>query len=279
MQTPPLSPGLYLVATPIGNLEDITLRALRVLRSADLILAEDTRTSGKLLKHYGISTPMKPYHEHNAARVRDQVLAALEGGQALALISDAGTPLVSDPGYKLVTAALEAAHPVIPIPGPSAVLSALSVSSLPPEPFVFAGFPPAKSGARCSHLQRFVTTDATLIFYESPHRLLDSLRDMVAVFGPRPAAVARELTKLYESCVRGPLPEIIAHYEAESPRGEIVVLIGPPDDTTTPEVDIDAALNAALAEMSPSAAAAHVAKATGIPKRDLYARAVELKNG
>lgn len=273
------APGLYLVATPIGNLDDITVRALKILRAADLIACEDTRVTGKLLSLLGLSGPsLTPYHEHNADKARPALLDRLRQGAVVALVSDAGTPLVSDPGYRLVRACLEEGLPVTSLPGPSAALTALQLSGLPCDRFLFAGFLPAKDGARRSALAELASVPATLVFYESPHRLPDSLAAMAAVLGPREAAVARELTKLYEEVRRGSLADLAAHYGAAGgPKGEVVVVVGPPPAAARPsENEVDEQLRQALAGMSPRDAAQVVAAATGLPKRDVYARAIAL---
>ncbi len=272
--------GLYLVATPIGNLDDITLRALKVLKGADLIACEDTRVTGKLLSLLGIGgTSLAPYHEHNAERARPALLARLRAGAVVALVSDAGTPLVSDPGYRLVRACLEEGLLVTSLPGPSAALTALQLSGLPCDRFLFAGFLPVKAGARRQSLAELAAVPASLLFYESPRRLADSLAAMEAVLGPRDAAVARELTKLYEEVRRGSLAELAAHYAAAGPpKGEVVVVIGPPAEAPAAgEAELDAALTRALAASSLRDAAAAVATATGLPKRQVYARAVVLQ--
>lgn len=275
----PLSPGLHIVATPIGNLRDISFRALATLAAADAVLAEDTRTSKTLLAHYGISTPLLPYHEHNAAQMRPKVLAKLREGGKLALISDAGTPLVSDPGYKLVAELVAEGLPVTGIPGPSAVLAALVLAGLPTDRFFFEGFLPPKSGGRRTRLTELAAIPGTLVFFESPRRLAEMLADAAAVLGPRPGAVARELTKFYETVRRGTLPELAAHYETqEEARGEIVVIIGPPGavDLVPSDEAIDERLRAALAKVSLKEAVAQVAAELGQPRRKVYARALEL---
>lgn len=275
----PLSPGLHIVATPIGNLRDISFRALATLAAADAILAEDTRTSKTLLAHYGIATPLLPYHEHNAAQMRPKVLAKLREGGKLALISDAGTPLVSDPGYKLVAELVAEGLPVTGIPGPSAVLAALVLAGLPTDRFFFEGFLPPKSGGRRTRLTELAAIPGTLVFFESPRRLAEMLTDAAAVLGARPGAVARELTKFYETVRRGTLPELAAHYgSAEEARGEIVVIIGPPGATDLVPTDdaIDERLRAALTKVSLKEAVAQVAAETGQPRRKVYARALEL---
>ena len=275
----PLAPGLHIVATPIGNLRDISFRALATLAAADAILAEDTRTSKTLLAHYGIATPLLPYHEHNAAQMRPKVLAKLREGGKLALISDAGTPLVSDPGYKLVAELVAEGLPVTGIPGPSAVLAALVLAGLPTDRFFFEGFLPPKSGGRRTRLTELATIPGTLVFFESPRRLAEMLSDAAAVLGARPGAVARELTKFYETVRRGTLPELAAHYDGEEEaRGEIVVIIGPPGaaDLVTTDEAIDERLRAALVRVSLKEAVAQVAAETGQPRRKVYARALEL---
>jgi 16S rRNA (cytidine1402-2'-O)-methyltransferase len=273
----PLTPGLYLVATPIGNLRDITLRALDVLAGADLVLAEDTRVSGKLLAAHGLSAKLERYDEHAAARARPKVLAALAAGARVALISDAGTPLVNDPGYRLVVEAVAQGSAVHPIPGPSAVTAALTVAGLPTDRFLFAGFPPPKSAARRTFLEELSPCRATLIFFESGPRLAASLADMAVVLGPRPAAVARELTKLHETVIRGPLDELAHDPRLDSPKGEIVVLVGPGEEAVASEEEADAALTEALARLGPAEAAAEVAKALGLSRRDLYRRAMQMR--
>ena len=273
----PLAPGLYVVATPIGHLRDITLRALDVLNQADLVLAEDTRVTAKLLNAYALSKKMERYDEHAAARARPKALAALAAGQRVALVSDAGTPLVSDPGYRLVREALAQGSAVHPIPGPSAPLAALTLAGLPTDRFLFAGFPPPKSAARRTFLTELAPVRATLIFFEGGSRLAASLADMAEVFGPREAAVARELTKLHETCIRGTLPELAADPRLDDPKGEIVVLVGPGEEVAATAADADAALTEALTRLPPGEAASEVAKALGLPRRDLYRRALELK--
>ena len=275
----PLAPGLYVVATPIGNLRDITLRALDVLAACDLVLAEDTRVAGKLLAAFGLSKKLDRYDEHGAERTRPRALAALAEGARVALVSDAGTPLVSDPGYRLVREAAAAGHAVFPIPGASALLAALSAAGLPTDRFLFAGFPPPKSTARRTFLEELAGIRATLAFFEGSSRLAESLADMAAVLGDREAVVCRELTKLYETIVRGPLSALAADPQFEAPKGEIVVLVGPGRETEATADEADAALKDALARLKPAAAAAEVAKALGLPRRDLYKRALALKAG
>ena len=275
----PIAAGLHVVATPIGNLRDISLRALSTLSAADLILAEDTRVTRVLLAHYGITTPLWAYHEHNAAEMRPKVMALLEKGQALALVSDAGTPLVSDPGYKLVEGAIESGFAVTAIPGASAVLTALVVAGLPTDRFFFEGFLPNKSSARQTRLSELASIPGTLVFFESPHRLQAMLTDAAHILGNRQAAVARELTKFFETVRRGSLTELAAGYENEpTPKGEIVVLIGPPSDEQKPdnEAAVDQLLIQRMAQRSLKDAASLVAEETGIPRRIVYARAIAL---
>ncbi len=273
------APGLYLVATPIGNLGDLTLRARGLLAHCHLIACEDSRVARKLLAAHGIATPTVSYHEHNAARQRPRLLARIAEGAAVALISDAGTPLVSDPGHKLVRAALDAGLPVTALPGPSAPLTALLLSGLPSDRFLFAGFLPAKPAARRSTLAELAAVPATLLFFETAPRLAASLADMADVLGDRPAAVARELTKLHEEVRRERLGALAAHYAgAGPPRGEIVVVVGPPPPARTwDDAALDAALRRALASRSLRDAVAEVAAASGRPRRDVYARALALQ--
>ncbi|RFC69647.1 16S rRNA (cytidine(1402)-2'-O)-methyltransferase [Mesorhizobium denitrificans] len=279
----PLAPALYLVATPIGNLGDITLRALETLAAVDVLACEDTRVTRILLDRYGIRQKPYAYHEHNAAEAGPRLIAALEEGRSVALVSDAGTPLVSDPGFRLVGQALERGLRVIPIPGPSAVLAALTASGLPSDAFLFAGFLPPKDGQRRNRLEELRHVPATLIFFESPRRLPESLAAMSAVLGEdRQAAIGRELTKTFEEMRTGTLVELAAAYAAEGePRGEIVVCIGPPVAQPASAQDTDALLLSLAAEMSASKAAAEAARMTGGHKPDLYRRLLELreKNG
>ena len=273
-----LNAGLYVVATPIGNAADITLRALDTLKRADAIACEDTRVTSKLMGIHGIATPLVSYHEHNAERMRPVLIGRMQAGEAVALVSDAGTPLVSDPGYKLVRACVEAGVAVTALPGPSAALAGLVLSGLPSDRFLFAGFLPNKSAARRTALGELVAVPATLVFYESPQRLAQSLADMADVLGPREAAMARELTKLYEEVRRGPLPDLAAHYrETGPPKGEVVIVVAPPGrEAEAQAVDVDASLREALTRLSVRDAAAEVALMTGRPKREVYARALEL---
>ena len=265
-----LRPGLYLVATPIGNLADITLRALAVLAQSDVIYCEDTRHSRTLLSHFVISRPTRPYHEHNAARERPRVLAELATGKAVVLISDAGTPLISDPGYKLVREAIEAGFPVTAIPGPSAPLAALVSAGLATDAFLFAGFLPPRGGARQARLVELRGVPATLVFFEAPSRLGESLADIAAVLGAREAAVARELTKLHEEVRRGS-PAELAQWAADAlPKGEMVIVVGPPIAAPVTDEAITARLEPMLAEMSLSDAARAVAQDLGVPRRRAY---------
>lgn len=276
-----LASGLYVVSTPIGNLRDITLRAIDTLRSADEILAEDTRVARRLLDAHDIRTKTSPYHDHNGARRRPEILARLEAGETIALISDAGTPLVSDPGWKLAHDALQAGHQVFPIPGASALLAGLVASGLPSDRFMFCGFLPAKTTARQKEAASLATVPATLVFYESGPRLAASLTDLAETLGgSRQAAVARELTKLFEEIKRGTLAELAAHYtEHGHPKGEIVLLVGPPAPVELTDGMIDAALITALETAPLKQASADVAAKLGIAKRDVYQRGLALKNG
>ncbi|HTO82023.1 MAG TPA: 16S rRNA (cytidine(1402)-2'-O)-methyltransferase [Methylomirabilota bacterium] len=272
--------GLVIVATPIGNADDITQRALATLRQADVIACEDTRTTGTLMARYGIGTPLVPYHEHNAPRMRPLLLERVRRGETVALVSDAGTPLVSDPGYKLVRAAIDAGLAVTTNPGPSAAIAALVVAGLPTDRFFFAGFLPPRTAARRQALAEVTAVPSSLIFFEAAGRLAEALADMAAVLGDRPAAVARELTKLYEEVRRGTLAELQAHYAAaDPPKGEIVIVVGPPVRAEATDAAIDDALRAALASESLRDAVAAVAAATGAPRRRVYGRALALTGG
>jgi 16S rRNA (cytidine1402-2'-O)-methyltransferase len=275
---PPLEPGLYVVATPIGNLGDVTLRALAVLAGADGVLAEDTRLSRTLLAHYGIDTPLSPYHEHNAAEARPRALQRMAEGQALALISDAGTPLISDPGYKLVAESIASGLSVTAAPGASAALAALCIAGLPTDRFFFEGFLPPKSAARRERINALANVPGTLIFYEAPTRVAESLADLALELGPRPAAVARELTKLHEEVRRGALDVLAAEYAAASaPKGEIVIVVGAGEQRKpVPQDALDRDLLEALGALSVKDAAAAVAARHGLPRRQIYARALEL---
>jgi 16S rRNA (cytidine1402-2'-O)-methyltransferase len=274
-----LAPGLYLVATPIGNLGDITLRALTVLRGADCIFCEDTRVTGKLLARYGISTPLRAYHDHNAEQTRPVILTALQRGERVALVSDAGTPLVSDPGYKLVQAAIAEDLAITAIPGPTAPVTALILSGLPPNAFLFAGFLPSGQTARRRALARWAAVEATLVFFESTPRLAGALADMAEVLGNRAAAVVRELTKLHEEVLRRRLADLADYYRlAGPPRGEAVVVVGPPERSEPDQTEIDERLRTALAELGVREAAAKLATETGQSRRELYRRALVLRD-
>lgn len=277
MDTPPLAPGLYIVATPIGNLGDITRRAADILARCDVIACEDTRVTGKLLNHLAIRKPMRRYDDHASTDQRERLLAEM-AEKSVVLVSDAGTPLISDPGYRLVRKARERGLPVTSLPGPSAIVVALTLAGLPTDRFLFAGFLPSKDKARGDTLGSLAAVPATLVFYETGPRLVASLDAMAQHLPGRELAVARELTKLHEECRTGSAAELAAHYAAHPPKGEIVLLAGPPPEPDAPEGDdVDALLRAALAEASPSQAAAKVAKAHGLDRKALYARAMELK--
>ena len=275
---PALAPGLHLVATPIGNLRDITLRALEVLAAAELIACEDTRVTRKLLDHYGITTPLSPYHDHNAAAARPKLLARLAAGGAVALVSDAGTPLISDPGFKLVREAHAAGHAVTALPGPSAMLAALTVGGLPTDRFFFEGFLPVKPGQRRARIAELARIPATLVLFETGPRIAVSLADLAAGLGPREAAVCRELTKLHEEVRRGDLATLAHDYAAaDPPRGEIVVVIAPPEaEANTDASDLDALLRDALGRLSVKEAVSEIAAVTGRPRREIYQRALAL---
>jgi 16S rRNA (cytidine1402-2'-O)-methyltransferase len=278
MEAPKPAPGLYLVATPIGNLGDVTLRALETLAGADVIACEDTRVTRRLNERYGIDTPLTPYHEHNAAEARPKLLARLAGGQAVALVSDAGTPLISDPGYRLVREACAAGHAVTALPGPSAVLTALNVAALPTDRFFFEGFLPPKQGARQKRIAALAAVPATLVLFETGPRIADALADLAAGLGRREAAICRELTKLHEEVRRGDLATLAREYADESAetRGEFVVAIAPPMEEAESEADVDALLKRALARVSVKDAVGEVALATGRPRREIYQRALDL---
>ncbi|MEM1086218.1 MAG: 16S rRNA (cytidine(1402)-2'-O)-methyltransferase [Pseudomonadota bacterium] len=279
--TQPLEPGLYVVSTPIGNLRDITLRALDILSAVDEILAEDTRVARRLLNAHDIRAKVSPYHDHNGAIRRPDILNQLADGCSIALISDAGTPLVSDPGYKLVRDVADAGHKIFPLPGASAMLAGLVTSGLPSDQFTFCGFLPAKSGARRTQAAALSSIPTTLIFYETGPRLAATLVDLAEVLGPeREAAVARELTKLFEETRRGTLQTLIEYYQSgAAAKGEIVLLIGPPVHTEASQTDIDAALTSALENLPVKQAANGVAARFDIPKREAYQRALQLKDG
>jgi 16S rRNA (cytidine1402-2'-O)-methyltransferase len=268
-----LEAGLYVTATPIGHARDITLRALDVLRSCDVIAAEDTRVTSKLLALHRVSKPLLSYNDHNAALARPRLLARLRDGARIALVSDAGTPLISDPGYKLVREATAEGIPVFAIPGACAALAALSVAGLPTDRFLFAGFPPARAGERRTFLAELKTLRATIVFYESAQRLTDSLVDMAESFGPRPAVIARELTKFHEEVRRGTLSELVDAF-SQPPKGEITIVVGPPLKAEPDYVQADRLLDSALAFMPVRAAADLVAEALRMPRRETYERAL-----
>ena len=270
--------GLYVVSTPIGNLRDITLRALDVLKAADLVLAEDTRVARKLLDAFSLAPHVTSYHEHNAESARPKVLAALEAGKVVALISDAGTPLISDPGYKLVREAAADGHRIIPIPGASALLSGLVVAGLPTDRFLFAGFAPSKAGQRATFFDELADVEATLVFYETGPRLKESLEAMHAAFGDREASIGRELTKFFEEVRRGRLADLAAAI-SDPPKGEIVVVVAPPEEKPpADEATLDAALRRFLPSHAVKEAARLAAQETGASRRDAYARALVLKD-
>jgi 16S rRNA (cytidine1402-2'-O)-methyltransferase len=278
LEAPTCPAGLYVVATPIGHLGDITLRALEILAGADLIACEDTRVTRKLLDRYGITTPLTPYHDHNATAARPKILDRLAGGAAVALVSDAGTPLVSDPGFKLVRAAREAGHAVTAAPGASAMLTALTIAGLPTDRFFFEGFLPAKSSARTHRLETLKDLPATLVIYEAGPRIAAALADLTAVLGAREAAVCRELTKLHEEVRRGDLASLARDYaEGAETRGEFVVVVAPPAAEEAPSVEtLDDMLRDALAGASLKDAVAAVVEASGAPRREVYQRALAL---
>jgi 16S rRNA (cytidine1402-2'-O)-methyltransferase len=272
------APGLYLVATPIGNLGDITLRALETLAGVDIIACEDTRITRRLTERYGIAAQLKPYHEHNAEAVRPKILQALSQGSSIALVSDAGTPLISDPGFKLVREVSAAGHAVYALPGPSSVLAALAVAALPTDRFFFEGFLPAKSNARRTRLTELARIEATLVLFESGNRVQDTLADLAELMGERDAAICRELTKLHEEISRAPLSELARRSDALETRGEFVLVIGPPAadaQAMTPDA-LDDLLRQQLASSSVKDAVAHAVELSGRPRREVYARALEL---
>ncbi len=270
-----------MIATPIGNLADLCARAVQVLRGVDLVLCEDTRMTARLLSHYGIGTRTSPLHDHNEDGRIPALLQELQGGARIALVSDAGTPLVSDPGFRLVRAAIAAGIAVTGVPGPNAAVMALTLSGLPPQPFLFLGFPPPRSAARLAAFAGLRGAEraglqATLVWYEAPHRLAEMLADLATAFGDRPASVARELTKRFEEVRRGAVSELAAHYAGHAARGEITVVLGPAPLEQAGADDLDGLLRHAMAESSLKDAAALVATATGLPRKIVYARALEL---
>jgi 16S rRNA (cytidine1402-2'-O)-methyltransferase len=271
----PLPPGLHIVATPIGNLGDLSPRAAETLRNVDQILVEDTRVTAKLLAHIGAKVRMLRYDDHSSDAERQRIVERL-GNHAIALVSDAGTPLISDPGYKLVRAARAAGYTVHTVPGPSAAIAALTLAGLPTDKFLFVGFLPAKEKARRDAIAEIAEVRATLVFYESGQRLSDTLAALSEQLGARDAAVVREISKLHEECVTGTLEELVARYANAQPKGEIVIVVGPPGDADEPDDDaLDAALDEALKRLSPSRAAAEVAERLKVPRKRAYARALE----
>ena len=278
LAAPKAVPGLHLVATPIGNLGDITLRALETLAGVDIIACEDTRITRRLIERYAILAQLKPYHEHNAALARPKILERLAQGASIALVSDAGTPLISDPGFKLVREVCAAGHQVIALPGPSSVLSALSVAALPTDRFFFEGFLPAKETARRARLAELKRIDATLVMFESGSRVQDTLRDLADIMGARDAAICREMTKLHEEVRRAPLSELARTADTLETRGEFVLVIGPPAPGAQimAEGDLDELLRSSLKRESVKDAVAQAAELSGRPRREIYARALEL---
>ncbi len=278
LAAPRVAPGLHLVATPIGNLGDITLRALETLAGVDIIACEDTRITRRLTERYAITAELKPYHEHNAAQARPKILERLAQGAAIALVSDAGTPLISDPGFKLVREVCAAGHQVIAVPGPSSVLTAFSVAPLPTDRFFFEGFLPAKEHARRTRLAELARIDATLVMFESGNRVQDSLRDLAAIMGTRDAAICRELTKVHEDIQRAPIAELAARADSLETRGEFGLVVGPPADDAglMAEDELADPLRTQLGGRSVKDAVAHAVELSGRPRREVYARALEL---
>ncbi|MFL6827973.1 MAG: 16S rRNA (cytidine(1402)-2'-O)-methyltransferase [Bradyrhizobium sp.] len=278
LSAPKPAPGLYVVATPIGNLGDITLRALETLAGVDIIACEDTRITRRLTERYGITAVLKPYHEHNAALARPKILERLSQGASIALVSDAGTPLISDPGFKLVREVSAAGHRVIALPGPSSVLNALSVAALPTDRFFFEGFLPPKQTARRARISELSRIDATLVLFESGTRVQDSLRDLAEVMGMRLAAICREMTKLHEEVRRAPVAELARSADTLETRGEFVLVIAPPaaDAQTMTKDAVDELLRSSLQRDSLKDAVAHAVELSGRPRREIYARALEL---
>ena len=278
LTAPKAVPGLHLVATPIGNLGDITLRALEVLAGAEVIACEDTRITRRLIERYGISADLKQYHEHNAEQARPKILAKLAEGGSIALVSDAGTPLISDPGFKLVREVTAAGFDVFALPGPSSVLTALAVSALPTDRFFFEGFLPSKQTARRHRLEELARIDATVVLFESGNRVQETLADLADIMGSRPAAICRELTKLHEEISRGPVSELAKTADTLETRGEFVLVLGPPaaDAQAMTDDDLDALLRASLQRDSVKDAVAHAVELSGRPRRAVYARALEL---
>src|ERR1700704_2222101 len=278
LTAPKAAPGLHLVATPIGNLRDITLRALETLAGVDIIACEDTRVTRRLTERYAIAALLKPYHEHNAALARPKILQRRAEGASIALVSDSGTPLISDPGFKLVREVCAAGHQVMALPGPSSVLAALAVAALPTDRFFFEGFLPPKETARRARLAELTRIDATLVMFESGNRVQDTLRDLAEVMGTRDAAICRELTKLHEEVRRAPLSELTRSADALETRGEFVLVIGPPAASAQimAQHDLDDLLRSALKRASVKDAVAHAVEVSGRPRREIYARALEL---
>ena len=278
LSAPKPAPGLYVVATPIGNLGDVTLRALETLAGVDIIACEDTRITRRLTERYGITAVLKPYHEHNAALARPKILERLAQGESIALVSDAGTPLISDPGFKLVREVSAAGHRVIALPGPSSVLNALSVAALPTDRFFFEGFLPPKQTARRARISELSRIDATLVLFESGTRVQDSLRDLAEAMGMRLAAICREMTKLHEEVRRAPVAELARSADTLETRGEFVLVIGPPaaDAQTMTKDAVDELLRSSLQRDSLKDAVAHAMELSGRPRREIYARALEL---
>src|SRR3954452_6034095 len=278
LTAPKAVPGLHLVSTPIGNLGDITLRALQTLAGVDIIACEDTRITRRLTERYGISALLKPYHEHNAALARPKILERLAQGASIALVSDAGTPLISDPGFKLVREACAAGHPVIALPGPSSVLAALAVAALPTDRFFFEGFLPAKETARRTRLKELARIDATLVMFESGNRVQDTLADLAAIMGGRDGAICREMTKMHEDIRRASVSELALAADTLETRGEFVLVIGPPaaDAQTMGDDALDELLASSLRRDSVKDAVAHAMEVSGRPRREIYSRALEL---
>jgi 16S rRNA (cytidine1402-2'-O)-methyltransferase len=278
LAAPKAVPGLHLVSTPIGNLGDITLRALETLAGVNIIACEDTRITRRLTERYGIAAMLEPYHEHNAASARPKLLARLAQGASIALVSDAGTPLISDPGFKLVREVCAAGHQVIALPGPSSVLAALAVAALPTDRFFFEGFLPPKQTARRARLAELARIDATLVMFESGSRVQDTLRDLAGIMGARDAAICRELTKLHEEIRRAPVSELARSADAMETRGEFVLVVGPPPASARimAQDDLDDLLRSALKRDSVKDAVAHAVELSGRPRREIYARALEL---
>jgi 16S rRNA (cytidine1402-2'-O)-methyltransferase len=277
LTAPKAAPGLHLVATPIGNLGDITLRALETLAAVDIIACEDTRMTRRLTERYAITAQLKPYHEHNAALARPKILERLAQGASIALVSDAGTPLISDPGFKLVREVCAAGHAVMALPGPSSVLAALSVAALPTDRFFFEGFLPHKETARRTRLTELARIDATLVMFDSGSRVQDTLADLAAILGDRDAAICREMTKLHEDIKRGPLSQLARSADTLETRGEFVLVIGPPAGTAIMAADqLDELLLTSLQRDSLKDAVAHAVELSGRPRREIYARALEL---